>query len=579
MEDPADIFAPPAEGSFQPGDPIALNLPETSSKARKRAARGEQPLSLRVLNPTKKTTDPAQAQIITEEREQAAAEAARKAERRAAKEAIKEAQKAAAAKKAANRAAREAAAAERRNAEATAALAQAKAAEYTRAAKEAERAAVRAEAREEEAAEADLPRKTPAPASTTPSSAATMGPESSTAVVAATVPNAQQADDEDAMFENYARRLRQNARLLDQVEPTQNYKGRLAHMDMAFRGMVSAVDKGRAAFAARAERLNSERVAVPQNAPRQGEAQPGALPKIELKVEDVMPAAAPPGARLHRKRERALLAPDVIAAAAGQEAAFLASQKRRREEEKPFLPQGRILPQSQTSIIQTAPQPQQSFSMEAAPPSASIALAVADPTARALTIPSAVAGCDNALDFKPTQWTLLHKCAFETIQQALPNLSPTERSEICESFYNITHKKSGKHTKPKEPKLEALIRLALRAGELEANRMRVVFGEKMRAFRKHRHGLVHHANGGYTEKMTAKARKVGVAVGAPIRTRGWVQRDKGKLKRAIAAEAVGTSQMATPKQKARVEKLRQAEDVQRAMVTVQGLIAAAQAAQ
>ena len=196
--------------------------------------------------------------------------------------------------------------------------------------------------------------------------------------------------------------------------------------------------------------------------------------------------------------------------------------------------------------------------------SPSTALAVADPTAKVMNVPSAIAGCDISLPFNPTQWTPLHKCAFETIQNALPRLSPSEKSEICEAFTRITHKKNGKGNKPKVPKLEALMRVALRAGELEANRMRVVFGEQMRAYQKHRHGLVHHSNGGYTDKQAAMPRKTPVAPGQSIRTRGWVQRDTGTLKRLIGKMAVAQSGMGTQKEIQKTQKLAASRRVQMA---------------
>ena len=186
--------------------------------------------------------------------------------------------------------------------------------------------------------------------------------------------------------------------------------------------------------------------------------------------------------------------------------------------------------------------------------SPSTALAVADPVAKVINVPSAIAGCETTLPFSPTQWTPLHKCAFETIQNALPRLSASEKSEICEAFTKITHKKNGKGNKPKIPKLEALLRVSLRAGELEANRMRVAFGDQMRAYRKHRHGLVHHANGGYTAKMAAKDRTVPVAPGASIPTRGWVQRATGALKRDVARKAIAATPLATAKQIAKASK-------------------------
>jgi hypothetical protein len=183
------------------------------------------------------------------------------------------------------------------------------------------------------------------------------------------------------------------------------------------------------------------------------------------------------------------------------------------------------------------------------------ALTVSDPVAKVMSVPSAIAGCETTIPIAPTQWTALHKAAFETIQNALPRLSPAEKSEICEAFTRITHKKNGKGNKPKVPKLEALLRVSLRAGELEANRMRVAFGEQMRAFQKHRHGLVHHANGGYTAKMAGNPnRKVGVDVGARIPTRGALQRATGAIKRDVARKAIAATPLATAKQIAKASK-------------------------
>lgn len=246
-----------------------------------------------------------------------------------------------------------------------------------------------------------------------------------------------------------------------------------------------------------------------------------------------LPASvAPRGSVLRSNPAHSTPSPAAVAAAAGFAAAALNARNQQPSAESAAgSTPAQLSATSQILISPNAPTPQQPME------SASTALAVSNPTAHHMTVPSAVRMCDTSLDINPTQWTLLHKAAFEMIEQSLPNLSPSERSEICDAFYKITHKKNGKGNKPKEPKLEALNRVALRAAELEANRMRVVFGEKMRAIRKHRHGLVHHSNGGYTAQMAAAPRVVPVQPGQSIRTRGWVQRDKGYIIRRVQRQA------------------------------------------
>jgi hypothetical protein len=281
------------------------------------------------------------------------------------------------------------------------------------------------------------------------------------------------------------------------------------------------------------------------------------------------PSVAPSGSVLRQKPADSTPSPASVAAAVGVAAAVLNARNRTPVAESAATATSPQLSASSQSVISpNAPNPQQPME------SASTALAVSNPTAHHMMVPSATRSADNALDINPTQWTLLHRAAFEMIEQSLPNLSPSERSEVTDSFYKITHKKNGKGNKPKAPKLEALNRVALRAAELEANRMRVVFGEKMRAIRKHRHGLVHHANGGYTPRMAAAPRIVPVAPGQKIRTRGWVQRDKGYVMRKAEKQArTAVQQQIGSKKLSVAPQVKEARRTGLALSTVQSVAA------
>lgn len=189
--------------------------------------------------------------------------------------------------------------------------------------------------------------------------------------------------------------------------------------------------------------------------------------------------------------------------------------------------------------------------------------------------------CDVGVHFDPAQWTSLHKCAWEMIQNALPDLSEKEREEVCDRWIHITrHKGKGK---VKVPTLEQIEKLALYAAELQANRYRVKFGKQMRALQKHRHSKVHHTKGGYTAKMAAKPRKVRVEAGDTVRTRGWTQRDKGTVRRGLIKGALlegverGLVEL-SEKQVARLTQQVRAPRVQEAKVTVEALIQGAQPA-
>lgn len=164
------------------------------------------------------------------------------------------------------------------------------------------------------------------------------------------------------------------------------------------------------------------------------------------------------------------------------------------------------------------------------------ALTASTPNVKKFDVMSPTMQCAVKAHFDPTQWTPFHKTAWETIQNALPNLSEKEREEVCDRWIHITRRK-GKG-KVKCPTLEAVEKLALYCMELQANRFRVNFGKQMRAVRKFRRAKTHHTKGGYTQKMADKPRKVPVDMGAAVRTRGAVQRDKGTRRRAIQKAAL-----------------------------------------
>lgn len=203
------------------------------------------------------------------------------------------------------------------------------------------------------------------------------------------------------------------------------------------------------------------------------------------------------------------------------------------------------------------------------------ALVASMPNKDTFNVMSPTMNCDVTVHFDPTQWTHLHKCAWEMIQNALPDLSEKEREEICDRWIHITRRK-GKG-KVKVPTLEQIEKLALYAAELQANRYRVKFGKQMRALQKHRHSKTHHTKGGYTVRMANQPRRVPVQPGASVRTRGWTQRDKGAIRRALIKSAVvegaanGIIQMSN-RQQMRLERQANADRITAANGTVQALL-------
>ena len=536
MEDPNDLFTPPAPGeehqTFQQFDDILTAALEaakppaeaTTDEREKRKARNEQDPTLRPR--AKKVPN-------TNKEKQASERVSEKQKRKKEKEA--------------------------------AALAEMAAVKARRAASAAEKAADAAEEAQQAAKQAEVPRvsepPTPQPLTvqemmdrlnqtTTPN---VVPPTDDLAQYDAQLANNQLAktalpkrlkggpvvgDDIEKKNNRLMQRLNAAADALErrQEEGFRPYSARLMDMEQALRREVNpyaaaheiALDRARQSLARlppAPPKLNVIDV-DPQVAPQQQ------ANRNRPRDTPIPPSVAPRGSVLRSKPAHSTPSPAAVAAAAGVAAAALNARNRPPPAESAAsTAPAQLSATSQILISPNAPTPQQPME------SASTALAVSNPTAHHMTVPSAVRMCDTSLDINPTQWTLLHKAAFEMIEQSLPNLSPSERAEICDAFYKITHKKNGKGNKPKEPKLEALNRVALRAAELEANRMRVVFGEKMRAIRKHRHGLVHHSNGGYTAQMASQQRVVPVEPGQKIRTRGWVQRDKGYVIRRVQRQA------------------------------------------
>lgn len=164
------------------------------------------------------------------------------------------------------------------------------------------------------------------------------------------------------------------------------------------------------------------------------------------------------------------------------------------------------------------------------------ALVASTPNVDTFNVNSPTMECHVKSHFDPAQWTMLHKCAWQMIQNAIPDLSEKEREEICDRWIHITRRK-GKG-KVKTPTLEQIEKLALYAAQLQANRYRVKFGKQMRALIKHRHSKVHHTKGAYSAKDAARPRVVPVTAGDNTRTRGWQQRDKGAVKRALQKVAL-----------------------------------------